>query len=49
MSCLWDQKVINQALARHNLNVLGQYLKTNEEIWYLILAVDKQYDNQVIE
>jgi D-3-phosphoglycerate dehydrogenase len=40
---------INQALARHNLNVVGQYLKTNEEIGYLILAVDKQYDSEVIE
>jgi D-3-phosphoglycerate dehydrogenase len=39
---------INNIIARHNLNILGQYLKTNESIGYLILAVDKEYDNDVV-
>jgi D-3-phosphoglycerate dehydrogenase len=40
---------INRVLANHNINVLGQYLKTNEKIGYTILAVDKEYDAQVIK
>jgi D-3-phosphoglycerate dehydrogenase len=39
---------INQVLARHNINVVGQYLKTNEKIGYMILAVDKEYDREVV-
>ncbi|MGF1636707.1 MAG: phosphoglycerate dehydrogenase [Cyclobacteriaceae bacterium] len=39
---------INQIIAKHNLNIIGQYLKTNETIGYMILAVDKEYDNQII-
>ncbi|MCC5930610.1 MAG: phosphoglycerate dehydrogenase [Cyclobacteriaceae bacterium] len=39
---------INQVIAKHNLNIIGQYLKTNESIGYMILAVDKEYDNEVI-
>jgi len=40
---------INNVLAGHNINVVGQYLKTNENIGYMILAVDKEYDRQVIK
>jgi D-3-phosphoglycerate dehydrogenase len=39
---------INNVLAKHNINVVGQYLKTNEKIGYMILAVNKEYDRQVI-
>lgn len=39
---------INNVIAKHNINIIGQYLKTNEDIGYMILAVDKQYDNNVI-
>ncbi len=39
---------INRVLASRNINVLGQYLKTNEKIGYMILAVDKEYDVEVI-
>ncbi len=39
---------INRVLANRNINVLGQYLKTNEKIGYMILAVDKQYDVEVV-
>jgi D-3-phosphoglycerate dehydrogenase len=40
---------INNVLARNNINVVGQYLKTNENIGYMILAIDKEYDKQVIK
>ena len=40
---------INNVLAGHNINVVGQFLKTNEKIGYMILAVDKEYDRQVIK
>jgi D-3-phosphoglycerate dehydrogenase len=39
---------INQILASHNINVVGQYLKTNEKIGYMILAVNREYDRDVI-
>jgi D-3-phosphoglycerate dehydrogenase / 2-oxoglutarate reductase len=33
---------INSELSRHNINIVGQYLKTNEEIGYVVVDVDKQ-------
>jgi D-3-phosphoglycerate dehydrogenase len=33
---------INTRLSKHNINILGQYLKTNDEIGYVVLDVDKQ-------
>ncbi|MBL7734189.1 MAG: phosphoglycerate dehydrogenase [Chitinophagaceae bacterium] len=33
---------INSQLSSHNINILGQYLKTNEEIGYVVLDVDKK-------
>jgi D-3-phosphoglycerate dehydrogenase / 2-oxoglutarate reductase len=32
---------INTTLSTHNINVLGQYLKTNDQIGYVVLDVDK--------
>jgi D-3-phosphoglycerate dehydrogenase len=40
---------INNILANHNINVVGQYLKTNEKIGYMILAVNKEYDREIIK
>ncbi|BDD09581.1 hypothetical protein FUAX_20130 [Fulvitalea axinellae] len=40
---------VNQIFAKHKINVLGQYLKTNEKIGYMITSVDKAYGNEVIE
>lgn len=40
---------INNVIAQHNLNIIGQFLKTNEQIGYMILAVDKEYDSTVIK
>lgn len=40
---------INNILASHNVNILGQYLKTNEVIGYVITDIDKEYDKAIIE
>lgn len=39
---------INQVLAKNQVNILGQYLKTNERVGYVITDIDKAYDKQVI-
>jgi D-3-phosphoglycerate dehydrogenase len=39
---------INQVLAVHNINILGQYLKTNELIGYVITDIDKEYNSEVV-
>jgi D-3-phosphoglycerate dehydrogenase len=33
---------INTELSKHKVNILGQYLKTNDEIGYVVLDVDKK-------
>lgn len=40
---------INNILASNELNVVGQYLKTNEHIGYVITDVDRIYEPIVIE
>jgi D-3-phosphoglycerate dehydrogenase len=40
---------INHVLANHGINIVGQYLKTNETIGYVITDIDKQYDKDVIK
>ena len=40
---------INNVLAAHQVNILGQYLKTNEAIGYVITDIDRQYDQDVIK
>jgi D-3-phosphoglycerate dehydrogenase / 2-oxoglutarate reductase len=40
---------INNVLASNSVNILGQYLKTNEQIGYVITDIDKAYDKEVIE
>jgi D-3-phosphoglycerate dehydrogenase / 2-oxoglutarate reductase len=40
---------INSILANNEVNILGQYLKTNEQIGYVITDIDKAYNRQVIE
>lgn len=37
---------INTELSKHKINILGQYLKTNEEIGYVVLDVDKRLSSQ---
>ena len=38
---------INNVVSDHGCNILGQYLKTNEEVGYVILDIDKKYDKAV--
>ncbi len=40
---------INQILASHGTNIVGQYLKTDELIGYVITDIDKVYDKEVIK
>ncbi|SHF52129.1 D-3-phosphoglycerate dehydrogenase [Salegentibacter echinorum] len=40
---------INRMLASHDINIEGQYLKTNETIGYVITDIDKRYDKAVIK
>ena len=39
---------INNILARHSINIVGQYLKTNEYIGYVITDIAKEYERDVI-
>ena len=40
---------INRILAAHDINIVGQYLKTNETIGYVITDIDKEYEAEVIK
>ncbi len=40
---------INTQLYNHNINIVGQYLKTNEDIGYVVLDVDKALSKQALE
>ncbi|MCP4456657.1 MAG: phosphoglycerate dehydrogenase [Cytophagales bacterium] len=38
---------IDQVLANHNINIIGQYLKTSEKVGYVITDIDKAYEANV--
>ena len=40
---------MNRVFEQHQINIVGQYLKTNEEIGYVITDVDKEYDPEVVK
>lgn len=40
---------INTLLSTHNINIVGQYLKTNDDIGYVVLDVDKKLSKQAVE
>ena len=40
---------INSTLSKHDVNILGQYLKTNESIGYVVLDVDGNADLEMME
>ncbi len=40
---------INTELSKHGINILGQYLKTNDEIGYVVLDVDKKLSKQALD
>ncbi len=37
---------INTKLSKYNINILAQYLKTNEDIGYVVLDIDKKLSSQ---
>lgn len=39
----------NNIFAENHINILGQYLKTNDKIGYVITDVDKKYDKKVLD
>lgn len=39
---------INNVLSNHNCNIVGQYLKTNEHIGYVITDINKAYNEEVV-
>ncbi len=39
---------INTRLSKYKINILGQYLKTNDKIGYVVLDVDKQLSAQAL-
>jgi len=39
---------INTQLSKHNINIVGQYLKTNDDIGYVVLDVDKKLSSQAL-
>ncbi len=40
---------INTELSKHKINILGQYLKTNDEIGYVVLDVNKNLSGSALE
>lgn len=40
---------INNIFSRFNINVVGQHLKTNHEIGYLVTDIDKEYNSDVVD
>ena len=40
---------INATLSKNNINILGQYLKTNDEIGYVVLDIDKNISKNALE
>ena len=40
---------INMQLSKNKINILGQYLKTNESIGYVVVDVDKKLSNQATQ
>lgn len=40
---------VNNTLADHSINILGQYLKTNETIGYVITDIEEEYPTEFID
>lgn len=40
---------INDVFAKHQINIVGQYLKTSEDLGYVITDVSKEYDESIID
>jgi D-3-phosphoglycerate dehydrogenase len=39
---------MNRIMADHDINIVGQYLKTNEEIGYVITDINKAYNKELL-
>ena len=40
---------INNIFAQHDMNIVGQYLKTDGDIGYVITDVDRKYDTKILD
>jgi D-3-phosphoglycerate dehydrogenase len=40
---------INTQMSKHKINILGQYLKTNDTIGYVVLDVNKNLSKNALE
>ena len=40
---------INTELSKHNINILAQYLKTNDDIGYVVLDIDRQLSSHAFQ
>jgi D-3-phosphoglycerate dehydrogenase len=40
---------VNTALSQNHINIVGQYLKTNEKVGYVVLDVDKKLSSQALQ
>ncbi len=40
---------VNEVLAKYEMNILGQYLSTDNEVGYVITDLDKEYNKDVIK
>ena len=40
---------LNNLFAKHNINILAQYLKTNEGVGYVITDIAKIYDKELLD
>ena len=40
---------INKIISKYNINIKGQYLKTIENIGYVITDIDREYDKSVVD
>ena len=39
---------INKIISDYNINIKGQYLKTLNDIGYVITDIDRKYNNEVV-
>ncbi|MFH6604250.1 phosphoglycerate dehydrogenase [Maribacter algicola] len=40
---------INEVLAKYEMNIIGQYLSTDNEVGYVITDLDKEYNKEVVK
>ena len=40
---------INKVLAQYEMNIIGQYLSTDEKVGYVITDLDKDYNKAVVK